>query len=144
VLSLGGVPETLRTPVLLDELARLDPHILSATLSLLARQKDESVTRFILGLIQEPEFETRSEEVQRALFTALPDVADDGAVKMLEKLLNRGHGWLGRRTFTQFAAAVTLRRLDTPAARAVLKRGLRSKNSAVRSACIDATNARAA
>src|SRR5205085_12115313 len=51
VLSLGGVPEPERTPVLLDELARLDPHILSTTLGMLARQRDENVTRFVLSLI---------------------------------------------------------------------------------------------
>ena len=144
VLSLGGVPEAERTPVLLDELARLDPHILSTTLAMLARQRDENVARFILGLIKEPEFENRSEDVQRALFGALSEVADDGAVHVLDKILNRNHGWLSRRSFTQFAAALTLRRLGTPSARNVLDLGLKSRHNAVRSACEDAMNARAA
>src|SRR5205814_1747840 len=88
VLSLGGVPAAERTPVLLDELARLDPHILSTALHLLARQRDEINTRFILSLIKDPEFETRSEDVQRAMFGALAEVADDGVVSALDKLLN--------------------------------------------------------
>ncbi len=144
VLSLGGVPEAERTPVLLDELARLDPHILSTTLGMLARQRDENVTRFILGLVTEPEFEGRSEDVQRTLFSALGEVANDTVVSALDKILNRSHGWLGRRTYTQFAAALTLRRLGTPAARRVLDLGLQSRDGSVRSACVDATNARGA
>ena len=144
VLSLGGVPEAERTPVLLDELARLDPHILSTTLSMLARQQDENVTRFILGLIKEPEFEHRSEDVQRALFSALHEVANDSVVAMLKKILNRNQGWMGRRSFTQFAAALTLRRLGTPAARTILEAGLKARSATVRSACVDAMNARAA
>jgi HEAT repeat protein len=142
VLSLGGVPVSERTPVLLDELARLDPHILSTALSLLARQRDEINTRFILSLIKDPEFETRSEDVQRAMFGALAEVADDGVVAALDKLLNRGGGWLVRRSYTQFAAALTLRRIDSPAARHTLAAGLKSKNGTVRTACIDAMNAR--
>jgi HEAT repeat protein len=144
VLSLGGVPETERVPVLLDELARLDPHILGATLNLLARQSDQQASRFILGLIADPEFETRSEDVQRALFNALAEVAEDGAVPALEKLLNHNPGWLARRSFTQFAAALTLHRMGTPAARAALQTGLKSKHATVRSACADALKARVA
>ncbi len=142
VLSLGGVPESERTPALLDELARLDPHILSTTLGLLARHRDENVTRFILSLIQDPEFESRGEDVQRAMFGALGDVADDSVVQALAKLLHRGPGWLARRTFLQFAAALTLRRLGTPAALAALQAGLKSRNAAVRSACQDAMKSR--
>jgi hypothetical protein len=144
VLSLGGVPEAERTPALLDELARFDPHILSTTLGMLARQHDENVTRFILELIADPEFEGRSEDVQRALFGALGEVADDSIVSALEKLLHRSHGWRGKRSYTQFAAALTLRRLGTPAARRVLEQGFQSKDASVRSACVDATNAKAA
>ncbi len=142
VLSLGGVPAAERTPVLLDELARLDPHILSTALSLLARQRDEIVTRFIVSLIRDPEFETRSEDVQRAMFGALAEVADDTVVSALDKLLNRGGGWLVRRSYTQYAAALTLHRIDSHAAKQALQNGLKSRNSTVRTACIDAMNAR--
>ena len=38
---------------------------------LLARQQDENVARFILGLIKDPEFADRSEDVQRALPAAM-------------------------------------------------------------------------
>jgi hypothetical protein len=143
VLSLGGVPEAERTPVLLDELARLDPHILSTTLGMLARQRDENVTRFILAIITDSDFEGHSEDVQRALFSALGEVANDSVVSALDKILNHSHGWLGRRTYTQFAAALTLRRLGTPAALQVLERGLKSRNQSVRTACADATKAKA-
>jgi len=142
ILSLGGVPEADRTQVLLDELALLDPHILGTTLSMLARQRDENITRFVLSLIQDPEFETRGEDVQRAMFGALAEVANDNVVAALEKMLNKNGGWLARRSFTQLAAALTLRRVDTPAARRALETGLKSKNGTVRSACLDALRTR--
>lgn len=144
VLSLGGVPEAERVPVLLDELARLDPHILGTTLGLLARQRDEQISRFIIGLISDPEFENRSEDVQRALFNALAEVAEDSAIPALEKLLNHNPGWLAKRSYTQFAAALTLFRLGTPKARGVLQQGLKSRHGTVRSACADAMGGKAA
>jgi HEAT repeat protein len=128
--------------VLLDELALLDPHILGTTLSMLARHRDENITRFVLSLIQDPEFETRGEDVQRAMFGALAEVANDNVVAALEKMLNKNGGWLARRSFTQLAAALTLRRVDTPAARRALEAGLKSKNGTVRSACLDALRTR--
>jgi HEAT repeat protein len=144
VLSLGGVPEAQRVPVLLDELAQLDPHILGVTLSMLARHQNKKVSRFIVHLMEDAEFQTRSEDVQRSLFNALAEVAEDGAVPALERLLSRGHGWSARHSFTQFAAAVTLRRLGTPGAKAALEAGLKSRNASVRSACGEAMNAGAA
>ena len=71
-------------------------------------------------------------------------MANDSVVAMLKKILNRNQGWMGRRSFTQFAAALTLRRLGTPAARTILEAGLKARSATVRSACVDAMNERAA
>ena len=144
VLSVGGVPEAEQIAVLLDELARLDPHILTVTLNLLARQHQEKASKFVLRLMEDREFQTRGEDVQRALFNALAEVAEDSALPELERLLSHGHGRTSRRSFTQFAAAVTLRRLGTPAAKAILEAGLKSRDASVRNACEDAMNSRAA
>jgi HEAT repeat protein len=144
VLSMGGAPEKERVPALLDGLARLDPHILGTTLAMLARRQDEQVWRFILGLIEDPEFEHRGEDVQRALFHALAEVAEDSAVPALDRILNRVGGFMKKRTFTQLAAAEALKRIGTPAARAVLEAGIGSKHAAVRSACGDVLQRKAA
>ncbi len=48
--------------------------------------------------IEATDFESRAEGNQRALFSALGEVADDAAVPALETLLNRG-GWFARRSF---------------------------------------------
>jgi HEAT repeat protein len=110
---------------------------------MLLRHRDPGVSRAILKQIEAPDFESRSEENQRALFGALAEVTDDEAVPAIEAILNKG-GWFARRTVQRTAAARTLQRLGTPLALAALESGLRSRSDAVRSACLDAMTMRAA
>ncbi len=141
VQSLGGVPREERTPVLIQQLETRDSRLLAATLSMLTRERNPRVARALLDRIEAPDFESRSEDNQRALFSALAEIADDGAVPALEALLHRG-GWFARRTLMRVAAARVLRRLGTESATAALEAGLRSKSEAVRGACLDAMSTR--
>jgi HEAT repeat protein len=141
--SLGDVPQEQRVPILLGQLDSRDPRLLAGTLNILMRSKDPEVTRALLKQIEAPDFESRSEDNQRALIGALGEVADDGVVSTLEALLHKG-GWFARRTIQRTAAAHTLQRLGTPRALAALEAGLRSRSEAVRAACLEAVSRRAA
>jgi HEAT repeats len=143
VASLGGVPPEMRAPILLGQLDTRDPQLLASALKMLTRNKDPEVTRVILKQIEAPEFESRSEDNQRALFGALGEVAGDEAVPALEALLNRG-GWFARRTLQRLAAARTLQRIGTRKAQAALESGLRARSEAVRSAAFEAIQVKAA
>jgi HEAT repeat protein len=137
VQSLGALPPEERTPLLIQQFDTHDAQLLAAALNTLAREKDPEVMRSILGCIESPDFESRDEGSQRALFGALGEIADDRAVPALEALLHQG-GWFARRTFQRVAVARTLRRIATPSAMAALEAGVRARNEAVRSACLEA------
>jgi HEAT repeat protein len=137
VQALGSVPSEDRNPLLIQQLDVRDTQLLAAALNMRTREKDPRVARAILTLIEAPDFESRDENNQRALFGALGDIADDSAVPALEALLHRG-GWFGRRTFQRVAAARTLRRIGTPNAMAALEAGVRARSEAVRAACLEA------
>jgi len=141
VASLGNVPKELRPAILLAQLDTRDPQLLAATLAMLTREKYAETARTILRQIEAPDFDSRSEENQRTLFSALAEVADDRSVPAIEALLHKG-GWFARRTMQRVAAARTLQRIGTPMALSALEAGLRSRSEAVRSACLDAMRTR--
>jgi HEAT repeat protein len=141
VQALGSVPPEERITPLLEQLSARDPQLLAATLHMLTREKNPRVARAILALIESPDFESRHEDNQRALFGALGDIADDLAVPALEAVLHRG-GWFARRTFQRVAAARTLRQIGSPQAMAALEAGVRARSEAVRTACLEALAAR--
>lgn len=141
VASLGNVPRELRPSILLAQLDTRDPQLLAAALNMLTRGTNPETARTILRLIEAPDFESRSENNQRALFNALAEVADDNAVPALEALLHKG-GWFARRTLQRVATARTLQRIGSEKALAVLEAGMSARADAVRSACLDAMNTR--
>jgi hypothetical protein len=141
IQALASVPPETRTPLLIAQLEVRDSQLLSAALNVMTRERDPLVARAILDCVESPDFESRDEASQRALFGALGDVADDQQVSALETLLHKG-GWFSRRTFERMAAARTLRRIGTPRAMAMLEAGLRDRSEAVRAACIEALGTR--
>jgi len=141
ISSLGSVPEVKRKAILLSKLDTHDPQLLAAALKMLTRNRDATVADTILRQIEQPDFESRSEEIQRALFAALAEVADDRAVPALTVLLQKG-GWFARRTVQRLAAARTLQRIGTEKALAAIETALNSRNEAVRGAAYEATQAR--
>jgi HEAT repeat protein len=143
VQSLGSAPPETRMPILIRQLSTRDPRLLSATLHMMSREPSPRIARAILERIEAPDFESRSEDNQRALFAALGEMAGDDEVPALEALLHKG-GWFARYTLERVATARTLRRIGTEAALAVLEAGLRSRSEVVRAACIDAMSSRIA
>jgi HEAT repeat protein len=143
VQALGAVPSAVRLPILIRQLNTRDTQLLSACLNMMTRDRDPRAARAILARIQQPDFESRSEENKRALFSALGEVADDSMIPALDVMLNEG-GWFARRTVERLATARTLRRIGTERALQVLEAGMRSKSEAVRSACLEAMSAKRA
>jgi hypothetical protein len=143
VQALGGVPREERTPILLQQLETRDPQLLAAALNMLTRERNPRVARAILDRIEAPDFESRNEDNQRALFNALSEMADDSVVPRLHALIHKG-GWFARRTLERVAAARVLRRLATEKSMAALETGLRSKSEIVRAACLEAMSQRMA
>jgi hypothetical protein len=141
VQALGSLPAGERTPMLLEQLDTRDPQLLATVLNILTREPDRRTVRAVLACIAAPDFESRDESNQRALFGTLGEIADDDAVPALEALLNRG-GWFARRSLQRVAAARTLRRIGTPKALAALEAGVRAHSEAVRSAALEALGAR--
>lgn len=141
VQALGAVSPEERLPILVGQLDTRDPQLLAAALNMLTREKDARVAKAILECIEAPDFESRNENNQRALFNALGEVAGDETVPALETLMHKG-GWFARRTLERMAAARTLRRIGTDQAMAVLEAGLRARSEAVRVACIEALGTR--
>jgi len=141
VQALGAIPAEERHPLLVEQLDARDPQLLGAALNILTRDRDPRTARAILACIQAPAFETREENIQRALFNALGEVANDDAVPALEELLNQG-GWFARRSLQRVAAARALRRIGTPRAMAALEAALRARGEAVRAAALEALGAK--
>jgi HEAT repeat protein len=143
VMASGNVPRAQRLDLLTGQLDASDPQLLSAALNMLTREKSARVARVVLDRIERPDFDSRAAENQRALFSALAEVADDSLVGPLETLLHKG-GWFARRSLERIAVARTLRHIGSERALAVLEAGLRSRIEAVRSACYDALSSRMA
>jgi HEAT repeat protein len=141
VQALGAVPAQESNLLLIEQLDTRDGQLLAAALNMLTRDKDPRVARAILDCIESPDFESRDESNQRALFGALGDVADDRQVRALESLLHKG-GWFARRSFQRVAVARTLRRIGTASAMAALEAGVRARSDAVRAACLEALGSR--
>jgi hypothetical protein len=141
VQALGSLSTEERNPMLIEQLNTRDQQLLAAVLNILTRERDPRTVRTILACIAAPDFESRDESNQRALFSALGEIADDDAVPALEALLNKG-GWFARRTLQRVAAARTLRRIGTPMAMAALEAAVRTRSEAVRAAALEALGTR--
>ena len=137
VQALGSVSRAERTPVLMSLLKTKDPQLLSGVLHMLTRDKNPRVTRALFDKVSRPDFADLSEGAQRTLLNALFEVADEELIEPLEQLLNHG-SWLSRPSLAGMGAARALSRIGTEKAHVVLDQGLRSKNEAVATACLDA------
>jgi len=143
VAALGNCPGDERIPLLIAQLDSRDPQVLATSLQMLGRAKSPVVARAILAQIEDPNFAKRSPDSQRALFNALGDCADDEMVHRLETLLHKG-GWFAQPSLERTAAARTLARIGSEAALAALETGLRAHREAIRNACLEALNMKAA
>jgi hypothetical protein len=143
VAALGNCPGDGRKPLLIAQLDTRDSQILAISLQMLGRARSPEVARAILDQIEGPGFTERSAESQRALFNALGECANDEIVPNLAALLHKG-GWFAQPSLERTAAARTLARIGTDAALAALESGLRAPREAIRNACLEALNMKAA
>ena len=137
VQALGNVPPDVRLPLLLSHLDTRDPQLLSATLNMLARDKNPRALKVILERFASPNFEYVAEWVHRTYVHALQEWVTEAQVPLLAQLVERG-GWLAAPSPVRTSAAQMLQRIGGESATNVLETGLRSKFDPVREACLAA------
>jgi hypothetical protein len=121
--------------ILVAMLGAAETPLFVAILHRLALDAHTSVQEGLLGLLRDESFARRSEPERRALLGTLA-TRGDAVLPALEEELNAGGGWFARRAEPDHTAiALCISRIATPAARAVLERGLRSSRKEVRRAC---------
>jgi HEAT repeat protein len=138
VAALGQVDAAVARPVLLRMLDGADTRMFCSVLHQLAVAKDVTVSRRLVTCLLDPGFDQRSVEEKRAIYSALSAVGGDEILPELQAELHKG-GWF-QRTQDQHRAAVArcIARIGTPAARAVLEDGAKSRRGPLRKACEDA------
>jgi len=135
VAALSPVEHDGSRSILLKMLDDADPALFGTVLHQLAMDDHRLVTERLLELLRAGTFARRSEAERRALFLALA-TRGDGVLPALETELNEG-GLFSRRPEPDRAGiALCIARIGTPAARAILEQGLRSKRGPVRKACL--------
>jgi hypothetical protein len=135
VAALAQAGTDAARPVLIAMLDGTDSRIFCAVLHQLAGERDPDLAHRLAGQIQDPHFDERPAEEQRAVYFTLAAVGDDSAVPALEAELTKGSRFARGLEAHRQAVARCLARLGTAAARQALADGLRSKNPAVRKAC---------
>jgi hypothetical protein len=135
VAALSGVAHDASRPILTRMLATAEPDLFGTILHLLAADHDPSVANVLLELMRDKEFPARPSNERRAVFLALA-TRGESVVPALEAELNAG-GLFSMRTEPDYQGiALCIARIGTPAARAVLERGMKSGRAAVRKSCM--------
>lgn len=127
-------PDTTR-PILTSMLGTADPALFGTILHLLAADPHDTIAVRLLELVRDDTFGSRSEEERRALFLALA-TRGEAVLPALETELNEGGFFSRRPEPDRPGIALCIARIGTPAARAILQRGLRSGRGSVRKACL--------
>jgi len=143
VAVLSQVDRDASRPILMSMLKSAEPQLFATILQQLAAGDHPSVAEKLLELLRDDTLVGRSEEERRALFLALA-TRGDAVVPTLEAELNEGGLFSRRPEPDRRGIALCLARIGTPAARAILQRGLRSNRGSVRKACLIAGASEAA
>jgi hypothetical protein len=114
-----------------------DARMFCSILHQLSAERDAEVARLMLGFLRDAQFEQRSPEEQRAIFTTLGATGGDAEAAEREAELLKG-SWFARFDLYRQQVARVLARIGTPLAREILERNATSKRSVVRKACEDA------
>ncbi|TMQ46852.1 MAG: HEAT repeat domain-containing protein [Candidatus Eisenbacteria bacterium] len=138
VAALASVELRYSRAVLLKLLEGADARIFSAVLHQLSGERDSATARFLVQMLQDPDFEQRPAEEKRAIHLALSSVAGDEVVSDLEAELHKGSWFAGGPDDQRRAIARILGRIGTPLARMVLERGAQSRRTPLRKACEEA------
>jgi hypothetical protein len=138
VAALGQADHRLARPLLLRMLDTPDPKLFSMVLHQLSAERDPSTARLLLVMLQDPEFEQRTPEARRAVYSALSSTGGDEVLPELEGELHRT-SWFSKAQEThRQAIARIIARIGTPLARLILERGAQSRRGPVKKACQDA------
>ncbi|MBI1795885.1 MAG: HEAT repeat domain-containing protein [Candidatus Eisenbacteria bacterium] len=133
--TLSQCDNAVSRPALMAMLDRADQDLFGTILHQLAQDDDDAITEKLLALMRDEAFRGRSNKERRALFLALAS-RGERILPMLEEELFSGGTLFHRRHPDHAAIALCIARIGTPAARAILERGLHSKNTSVRKACL--------
>lgn len=121
--------------ILMAMLGAAEAPLFVSILHRLALDAHTSVQDGLLELLRDEHFARRTEPERRALLGTLA-TRGDAVLPALEEELHAGGGWFARRAEPDHTAiALCISRIATPAAKAVLERGLRSARKEVRRAC---------
>ncbi len=137
VAALSQVEPRLARPILLDMIEGVDARLFCSILHQLSAERSPDAAKLLLKALQDPRFEQRTPEEQRAIYSALGSTGGDGEVTELEAELLKG-SWFARHDAHRQQVARVLARIGTPLARELLERHVSSKRSAVRKACEEA------
>lgn len=134
VAALSQSAPAASRPILLPMLRTSEPELFAAILHQLGMDPDAAITDCLLELLTDERISQRTEEERRSLFRALA-TRGDAVLPKLEAVLNQGGLFSSRPEPDRTAVALCIARIGTPAARAVLERGMQSKRKDVRKAC---------
>lgn len=138
VAALGQVDPRLARPLLIRMLDGADTRLMTAVLHQLSAARDLGVARLLIQSMQAESFEERNADEKRAIYSALSATADDAVLGDLDFELHKGNWFSKNHEEHRHAIARCIARIGTPAARAILERGLTSRRPPVRKACEDA------
>jgi len=136
-LTRYGSPD-VRAP-LIKMLNDESPYVRSQAVIHLARSAKHEALRPILSVIQSEAFLDREFSEKAAFFRALGEIRSDESLPVLRKILEK-KSWFQRPKWDelQICAIGALRMIGTEESRKILEMGKRSKNRAVRRACLQA------
>jgi len=117
------------------------PYVRSQAVIHLAKSAKDNALRPILSAIQSEAFLDREFSEKAAFFRAIGEIRSDESLPVLRKILEK-KSWFQRSKWDelQVCAIGALRMFGTEESRKILEMGKRSKNRAVRRACLQALN----
>lgn len=138
VAALSQVEPRLARPLLLRLLDGADARMFGSVMHQLSAARDVATARMLLGFLLAPDFDQRSLEEKRALYSALGASGGDEVVPELEAELHKGNWFSRHQEVHRQSVARIIARIGTAGAREVLERGAQSRRAPVRKACEDA------
>jgi hypothetical protein len=138
VAALSQVEPRIARPLLLRLLDGADARMFGSVMHQLSAVRDVATARMLLGFLLAPDFDQRSLEEKRALYSALGAAGGDEVLPELEAELHKGNWFSRHQEVHRQSVARIVARIGTANARAVLDRGAQSRRAPVRKACEDA------
>jgi HEAT repeat protein len=117
------------------------PYIRSQAAIHMAKSFKNDALRPILSIIQSESFMDREFSEKASFFRAIGDIRSPESLPVLQKILEK-RSWFQRPKWDelQICAVGALRMIGTEESREILEKGKRSKNRAVKRACLQALN----